>query len=200
MNVVLSAFLIWISYGWIKNNIVFTNHFQTVAASYWLMTFGYYIKKTYLPIDLRKNVCVLCLFLPILLYCDKICNANGWNSNVNLFDNPFMYIVSSLSGFFVVMSASSIIANVKNTEIIEMIGKHTLAVMIFHFLAFKIVILIQIWIYKEPMYRLASFPGFDTSQFWWLVYGIVGVCVPLVLVFIKDVILKESKKRIKSPY
>lgn len=77
------------------------------------------------------------------------------------------------------ISIADIIGGLKHTELIERVGQHTLSILIWHFLAFKVVTIIQLLIYKEPIYRIASFPVFISSDGWWILYTIVGVIVPV---------------------
>lgn len=51
--------------------------------------------------------------------------------------------------------------------------------MMLHFLAFKIVIFIQIIIGYGKINDLKSYPCYIVNSGWWLVYSIVGVLVPL---------------------
>lgn len=62
---------------------------------------------------------------------------------------------------------------------LEFIGKHTLTILTWHFLAFKIVSLLIIQIYDLPIERLAEFPVIleYSSQGWWIAYFLVAMVV-----------------------
>lgn len=60
-------------------------------------------------------------------------------------------------------------------------GQHTSAIVLLHFVSFKLVTFLQCLIYKEPGYRLASFPVYRTQNGWWIAYGIAGIIIPLIV-------------------
>ena len=79
---------------------------------------------------------------------------------------------------------SKIIAkiNILN-KIFSYIGQHTISILSFHLLAFKLVTCFQVIIYSKPAYCLAAFPILYKNNLWWLLYCIAGVCIPLLLTF-----------------
>ena len=62
---------------------------------------------------------------------------------------------------------------------LDFIGKNTLTVLTWHFLAFKLVSLLVIGVYGLPIERLAEFPVITeySQQGWWLAYFIVAMVV-----------------------
>lgn len=62
---------------------------------------------------------------------------------------------------------------------LDFIGKNTLTVLTWHFLAFKLVSLLVIGIYGLPIERLAEFPVITeySQQGWWIAYFIVAMVV-----------------------
>ena len=69
----------------------------------------------------------------------------------------------------------------KNIRALSAIGQHTLAVMLLHFVAFKIITLIEVVYYKLPSYVLAAFPTYQGNTSWGISYCIVGVTIPVLL-------------------
>lgn len=61
------------------------------------------------------------------------------------------------------------------------IGKHSMPILLMHQISFKIVTLIQVILYKKPGYMLGSFPVLYKENGWWVIYSIVGICVPLLV-------------------
>lgn len=63
------------------------------------------------------------------------------------------------------------------------IGNNTLAILTWHFLSFKLVSLVIIFIYQLDLARLAEFPVITeySSKGWFVLYFMVGVSAPLVL-------------------
>lgn len=66
------------------------------------------------------------------------------------------------------------------------VGNKTLIILTWHFLSFKLVSLIIIFIYNLSIERLAEFPHISeyADQGWWIVYFVTGVGLPLLFVFI----------------
>lgn len=107
--------------------------------------------------------------------------------------------VWSIAGWFLVYGISQVISEGKSfiADALIYIGKHTLPIMMLHLFSGKIVTYIQIKIYKEPAYMLASFPILYHDNGWWFVYSIVGVCVPLILAAGSKKIVSQISKKIK---
>lgn len=75
------------------------------------------------------------------------------------------------------------------------VGDHTLEVLTWHFLSFKLVSLLIIWVYALPIEQLAGFPiikGY--SLMYWPLYSFVGVCVPIGALYIRKQLSYERKQ------
>lgn len=72
-----------------------------------------------------------------------------------------------------------IISVIKN--LVVYIGEHTLDILTWHFLSFKIVSLIIIYTYRLSWDRLGDFPVMTdyAHQGWWIIYLVVGVALPI---------------------
>ena len=66
---------------------------------------------------------------------------------------------------------------------INYVGSHTLSILTWHFLSFKLVSLIIIMIYDLSLEQLAYYPSIQefSTRGWWVIYTIVGVIMPLCL-------------------
>ena len=61
-------------------------------------------------------------------------------------------------------------------------GNASLAIMALHFLAFKVVSLLQILIYGYGIDYLSAFPVIpDRINIWWVPYVVCGVALPLYI-------------------
>ena len=198
INIVLSVFFLVVAFEWMREETHFTTQFETVAATYGIYTVGYYLKNYYKKLETVQEVCVAGLSFVILYYCDFICNQNGWNSNVNEFANPLMYIVTQMSGLVFTLSVASLVSRVKICNLFVYIGQHTLSILFFHFLSFKVITIVQCIFYHEPAYRIAAFPVFNSSGLWWLAYTLCGISIPLYLAWLyqkgKDMLFKNLQK------
>ena len=100
------------------------------------------------------------------------------------------YIISAIAGIIMIMEFSKIIlTNQMLAKLFTFIGNHTLAILTWHFLSFKLVSFIAIIYYKLPMQTLTSFPiinSFVNNNIWICLYFIIGITLPLILIYIKD--------------
>lgn len=99
----------------------------------------------------------------------------------NQYENPLFLLCASLAGWTLLSEISYFLVDTKLGGIIEVIGEDSLAVMILHFLSFKLVSLIGILVENKPMYLLAAFPVLYNSGFWWIFYTVVGVSMPILV-------------------
>ena len=95
------------------------------------------------------------------------------------------YSFSALAGTIMVFVFSNVIMKSKvGLKTFVYIGDHTLDILTWHFLSFKLVSLVIIWIYKMPIEMLAEFPVIEDYAYkgWWMAYCLVGIGMPLVFV------------------
>ncbi len=72
-------------------------------------------------------------------------------------------------------------------------GNASLAIMALHFLAFKVVSLLQILIYGYGIDYLSAFPVIpDRINIWWVPYVVCGVALPLLYTSIKQMLVLQS--------
>lgn len=76
------------------------------------------------------------------------------------------------------------------------IGNHTLPLLTWHFLSFKLVRLLIIWVENRPIEQLAYFsvipPANCVDQLyssWWALYFLIGVLIPLTFCYIKEKVI-----------
>ncbi|WP_288179051.1 hypothetical protein [Alistipes finegoldii] len=72
-------------------------------------------------------------------------------------------------------------------------GNASLAIMALHFLAFKVVSLLQILIYGYGIDYLSAFPVIpDRINIWWVPYVVCGVALPLLYTSVKQILVLQS--------
>jgi len=97
----------------------------------------------------------------------------------NKFTSCTFLIVCSVSGWYFLLSISSFIEN----RTLSYIGEHTLPIVIFHFLAFKVVSIVGILAVNDPISKLSEFPVCYRGGMWWVLYTGAGVALPLAANF-----------------
>lgn len=95
------------------------------------------------------------------------------------------YMITAVMGTWCVYSLPWERLKGKIVRFMEYTGNHTLTILTWHFLCFKLVSLIIIAIYGLPIERLAEFPtiGEYENRGWFIVSTIVGLCLPLLMVY-----------------
>lgn len=99
-----------------------------------------------------------------------------------IYTSPWFYIACAVLGWFLMYSISFFM--MKSSLLSKSfcyLGKNTVCIIGLHFLAFKIVSLVQISVYGLPQEKLSSFPYLIAEPLWWIAYTVVGICVPLLL-------------------
>lgn len=78
-------------------------------------------------------------------------------------------------------------------SILNYIGMHTIEILTWHFLLFKLVSLLIVNIYRLPINSIASFPTIQeySCQGWWIAYTMVGVFIPVLGAYIKNKIIQK---------
>lgn len=67
------------------------------------------------------------------------------------------------------------------TKFLAIIGQNSIYILFLHFLSFKIINYIQVFLYHEETYLVATFPTLHCEGLWWIAYAIVGVGVPTTI-------------------
>lgn len=105
------------------------------------------------------------------------------------------YFLTAVLGSLMTMQLSRCITQKKSFHINEYlytlliyVGNHTIEILTWHFLCFKLVTLFEIWIEARPIEMLAMFPVLESPDvnIWWMFYTIVGVGLPSLMVWAKN--------------
>ncbi|MCD8328848.1 MAG: hypothetical protein LUC25_07135 [Ruminococcus sp.] len=101
--------------------------------------------------------------------------------NMNRLVNPLYFIICSISGTAMCYAVGCLLGRTPLASGLSYMGKHTLPIVMFHFAAFKLVTVLQILIYKEPIEALETHGYLYSNGGWWICYTIVGIVVPLLI-------------------
>lgn len=102
---------------------------------------------------------------------------------------PPFYIMNGIMGGLFLKSLADISIQCvwKGERLLEYFGEHSMTIMLWHFLSFKIVSFGYIKICDLPDYYLASFP-FLKVQYLWIVYTVIGILIPLLAEHILEIV------------
>lgn len=153
-----------------------------VFSYYCLFFIGFALKKSNFSEFIQKAWARLLEFLVsliILLLCYQLGHIELADT---YYKNPAFLIITSLAGWQLLYELAFFISKLQRmSDYFIIIGKNTLAVVILHFLSFKIVSYIGIKITDAPDFLLASFPIYMKNGLWWVAYTVTGVFIPVLL-------------------
>lgn len=150
-----------------------------LSASFFV--FGY----IYSRIKIKSSLVLIVLFLVTV-----VLGSCFWKATMlhNETWNILPYTGTAILGSIAVYLLSIQIAkyNSIGKPVLVFIGNHTMPILVWHFLCFKLVSLLIIGIYDLPIQRLAEFPVIEEYAYkgWWIVYSFVGVITSLSVDFI----------------
>lgn len=137
-----------------------------------LFTLGYLFRN--LPQKINyESVWIIPLFV-FLIILNNHTEIQLHNFNIG---NPILSLLAMIAGWLLVLILSSLFT----FKTLIYIGKHTVDVLVYHFLAFKIVTLVIIKLYALDSVELNSFPVLYTYPNWWILYSLVGIIIPLLI-------------------
>ena len=128
------------------------------------------------------------LILPLVLFLIII---NGYTEvQLHLFNigNPILSLLAMIMGTLLVLILSTIL----NYRFLSYIGKHSIEILVYHFLSFKIVTLLMIKLYNLNNAELSSFPVLYAYPYWWIIYSFTGILIPLLIGFLFRKLLKND--------
>ena len=95
-------------------------------------------------------------------------------------ENVFFLMLIALVGCIGVYSISSLLSEMNVGKMLAIVGDYSFSIMALHFFAFKVIILIQCFVFGQSLSKLSLFPCFFTSNYWWVAYVLAGVLLPII--------------------
>jgi len=116
--------------------------------------------------------------------------------------NPGFMLISSLCGWVMLYSAAYFLRQVVSVkQLLLEIGKRTISVVLFHFLAFKLVAAVVVLYYGLPAFCIAAFPTlYGEKGLWWLAYTVAGTGVPIAADIFYHRLLDRWKALLPKPH
>ncbi len=94
-------------------------------------------------------------------------------------ENVFVMVCIGIVGCIAIyLLASTLLVTIMG-KWLAIIGRYSFSIMAIHFLAFKIINLVQCLVYGYDLNKISSFPYLRLDNGWWMAYAIVGVFVPM---------------------
>lgn len=104
------------------------------------------------------------------------------------------YFIVALIGTILTFNIAKYLTRFRIGFYLTFAGRHSMSILALHFLAFKIVSLIKIYIYDLPPKMLSCFPVIeDHNKYFWPLYTAIGVCIPLIVQWLYEKVVKVRK-------
>ncbi|MGN1363292.1 MAG: hypothetical protein ACI4VU_06275 [Methanobrevibacter sp.] len=165
--------------------------------SYYCLFYIGYVLKRYKLCDCIKKDCFRFLVLISMFVILFLCNLYGYIELAETsYMNPFFLLMTSIAGWQLMYEISFFISKTnKIKNVLIVIGKNTLSVVILHFLCFKIINLLAVYIECSPLFLISCFLIYKRSGVWWLLYCLIGIELPVFLSILYKTVRKAINKR-----
>lgn len=128
-----------------------------------------------------------CIFiLTLMSYVGKIELVTGECTNI------LFYCICCISGWFLCYSLAVRIPEFLK-KIFSMLGKNTVEIVLFHFLAFKLVTFLYVFVTNSNRVLLAQFPVIYSVDYLWVPYTICGIVFPLCVAAMKKRVIGKMR-------
>lgn len=113
----------------------------------------------------------------------------------SVFGNPAIFLTGSFMGVYLVMIISAKLDHTLMGKWLDLVGGATMSVLTFHFLSFKILtwLLVFLGIYSPSVLSQWPVPTGHAYNNLWVLYTVAGVAVPVSFKYLTKVIIKVYK-------
>ena len=181
--IVLGTFFIWCVIGFEITLPYMLSRTLICGFFYALGVFG----KTYLlNLKLDRNTSVYavifaCTFLLIGHY-------NSANMGANEYKYKSLFVIGAVCASFVTLFISKCISALCRSNILTylktgicFIGKNSIDIVIWQFVAFRVVIAVQLMLNHISLTKLLDYyPMYSEKNGWWIIYTVVGIVLPII--------------------
>ncbi len=126
----------------------------------------------------------------IALWAAVIFTLIGHNISVSMSENEYsnrmLFVIGACAGTYITVFVSMCMSRFRGKfwevfcKILCCLGKNSIDIVIWHFIAFRLCVLLQLYLDGKPMKEVFSCgPRYNTQGGWWLLYLAVGIIVPL---------------------
>lgn len=158
------------------------------------VSFGYAMKNRLC--SFRNSYCMIGLLFVIIVVCSVIYPRHEFFNQSSI--SMFPYLLTSTCGtLMVLLICKRLLGHETISRILVFCGNHSLTILTWHFLSFKLISLIMIFIYGLPVERLSDHPVIYMPPFWWVAYFLIGALCPILAFCWGDFLILKVKRIIK---
>ena len=115
---------------------------------------------------------------------------NHVKMSANEYSFHLLFVFGALAATYSTLYLTKVIESGRNriickiSDLLSYVGKNSIDILIWHFVAFRIVIVIQLLIDRKKLTInniFQYYPYYDNSHGWWIVYLIIGIITPLLI-------------------
>ena len=160
---------------------------RTVILGFYYALGAFYKKyKDTLNIRIIYRILLSVAFVILFIFTSK---NNAANMGMNEYQNPVLFVINALGMSYALLQACKLIDMCKSTAVTHInrffihLGKRSIDIVIWHFVFFRIVIIIQMIMHSEALTLSNIFkyyPLYSEKHGWWIAYLFVGTAVPLL--------------------
>ena len=189
IQLILSVLFLGLGYYCQLSNRTFLQ-FDISLSCYILFYLGHILNKKKEIVQFDSKVVNLIICTASFAILMILQNFGSISLNKNFYSNPLYLIIVSIAGWEFLYSLSFFIKKTKILKNLLMLcSQNSMAIVILHFLAFKIINLLQVFMKHQPLFLIAAFPTLYTYSFWWVAYLFTGLFIPVLL----NIIYKRIK-------
>ena len=181
LHIIISIVLLLIGFFISKGtiSIPFFGKFISIVFSCEILFLVGVALKDHMSKIMNKPLLILVLSCSILIILSHFGSISIGSTH---FVNPLFFLSASVVGFVFLWSLSIFILRVELLEkVFIYIGVNTIPILALHILSFKIITLIQMHVFNESALVISALPVWKFDSYWWLLYSIVGVSLPLFI-------------------
>ena len=127
--------------------------------------------------------CKLLAFAIFLL----IAEFTDFKMGDNRYSSPFLFMLGAFIGCYLLLELSKWLVGSKKQigvrikSILEYCSLHSIDIVIWHFVFFRVAIIIQLLIYHEPVLKFLEYgKRYNVEGAWWILYLVIGMVCPIL--------------------
>lgn len=187
---IISLFLLVISFLCVDQSF---GPYLNILTAVSVFHIGFLVQKIHWKFEIDIKYSILIIFVSSI-FITILCLFGTIDLFSNQIVNPVHFVIGTIAGTVMCYGLTALIAKSRLVNLMIWIGTHTLSIVMLHFFCMKLVTLLQVVVYQEPIERLQKHPYLYVNGAWWLLYTIVGVSLPLILYQIYSRIYYKIKK------
>ena len=130
----------------------------------------------------RKHIIRIIIILLSFVFLIILNKYGTIELSKNEYTNPIYFIIVSLLGWYLVYESSYYLSKIKSiNNVLQYIGKNTMPILIFHFIAFKMINFIIVILLRQDYNLIGNFPVLYKHDYWWIIYTVFGIGIPLLI-------------------